>query len=209
MVPNSFKNYVYAFAAALLIVACASQEEPAAKMISDIEALVKAASADATQYVPDQLTDVESKLGALRASFDKKDYKAVLSGAPPVMSAAQGLASAAAAKKDEVLKGLNDEWTSLASALPGNANAIQSRIEFLSKKVNQKMASGVDLDAAKASLSDANLQWSKAQAAFAGGNLKDAVANGKSAKTSYDALAASMKLDFKEPAAVTDTSPMG
>ncbi len=49
-----------------------------------------------------------SKLGGLKASFDKQDYAAVVTGAPAVLSAAQGLATAAAAKKDEVLKALND-----------------------------------------------------------------------------------------------------
>ena len=196
-------------AAALLLAGCAGQKEPARKMISDIETLVNASSADAAQYAPSQLEDVQSKLGDLRASFDKDDYKAVVSGAPPVLAAAQSLAGAAAAKKDEVIKALNVEWTSFATTLPANAAAIQSRIDFLSRKENQKMASGVDLDAARTSLGNATAVWSKAQGAFSAGSLPEAVTIAKSAKTSLDALAASMKLDFKQPAAVRDTSPGG
>jgi hypothetical protein len=143
----------------------------------------------------------------LKADFDKQDYKAVVSGAPAVLASAQSLASAAAAKKDLILKGLNDEWTSLASTVPQDTTAIQSRIDFLSKKANKKLASGVDLDAARTGLSAVTALWSKAQAAFAGGNLAEAVTTAKSAKTSVEALAASMKLDFKQPAAVQDTSP--
>jgi hypothetical protein len=207
--PNSVRTCACLCAAALLLASCAGQQEPAQKMISDIETLVNASAADAAQYAPDQLQDVQSKLGDLRASFDKHDYKAVVSGAPPVLAAAESLAGAAAAKKDEVTKALDVEWTTFASTLPANAAAIQSRIDFLSRKENKKLASGVDLDAARTTLGSVTALWTKAQAAFSAGSLAEAVTTAKSANTSLDALAASMKLDFKQPAAVRDTSPGG
>jgi hypothetical protein len=203
----ALRQYALVSIVAIALAACASQKEPAQKMIGDIEAAVNAAGADAAKYAPEQLTDIQNKLGTLKASFDKKDYKAVIDGAPPVMSEAQGLASAVSAKKDQVMKALNDEWTSLAGVLPGNANAIQSRIDFLDKKANKKLAGGVDLDAAKSGLSDVTSLWSKAQAAFAAGNVDEAVTTARSVKTKLDALAASLKLDFSQPAAVQDTTP--
>jgi hypothetical protein len=206
---RSLRSYACLLSAILVLAACSMQKQPAQKTISDIETLVNSSSAEAAQFVPDQLQDVQSKLGELRASFDKGDYKAVLSAAPPVMSAAQGLAGAAAAKKDEVEKALKTEWMSFAGSLPENASEIQNRIDFLGKKENQKLASGVDLDAARTSLGQANALWSKAQSAYSAGNLPDAVTTAKSVKGSLDALAASMKLDFKQPAAVRDTSPGG
>lgn len=208
-VVHMIRSYACLLTAAVVLTACSMQKEPAQKTLGDIESLVNASSADAAQYVPDQLQDVQSKLGDLRASYDKGDYKAVLSAAPPVMSAAQGLAGAAAAKKDEVVKALKTEWLSFSSSLPENASEIQNRIDFLSKKENKKLASGVDLDAARTSLGQANALWSKAQSAFSAGNLPDAVTTAKSVKGGLDALAASMKLDFKQPAAIRDTSPNG
>ena len=187
--------------AALLLAACAGQKEPAQRLIADIQATVTAASDEAAKYIPDQLMDVQTKLGELRAAFDKKDYPAVVQGAPAVLDAAQSLATAAAAKKDEVLKALNDKWTGLAGSVPGYMTAIQNRIDFLGKKANKKAAAGIDLDAAKAGLADAMSLWSKAQAAFAGGNMDEAVGTAQSVKAKAESLAAALKLDLSAPVA--------
>jgi hypothetical protein len=186
---------------AVVLAACAGQKEPAQKLIADIEATVAAAEPEAAKFVPDQLMDVQTKLGELKASFDKKDYGAVVAGAPAVLGAAQSLATAAAAKKDEVLKALNDQWTGLAAAVPGNVIAVQNRIDFLSKKTSKKQAAGIDLDGAKAAIADASSLWSKAQAAFGAGNLEEAVATAKEVKSKVDTVAAALKLDLNSPVA--------
>jgi hypothetical protein len=180
---------------AITLAACAGQKEPAKKLISDIEAVVTAASTEAAKYVPDQLAEVQANLGTLKASFDKQDYAAVVTAGPGVLSAAQGLATAAAAKKDEILKGLNDQWTGLAASVPAEVTAIQNRIDSLSKKSNKKLAAGIDLAAAKSGLSEASSLWSKAQAAFAAGNMEEAVQTASDVKTKVDALAATLKMD--------------
>jgi hypothetical protein len=200
---NGLKNFALISLTALLIAACASQREPAQNMISEIDATINAAGADAAKYVPDQLNDVQTKLGALKASFDDQDYKAVVTAAPPVLSEAQGLAGAAAAKKAEVMEGLNDQWTSLSDAVPGYFTAIQNRIDQLGKKKNRKLAARIDLSAAKSGLSDAQSLWSKAQGAFGNGNLDEAVPAAKDVKAKLDALAASLNVDPSAPAAIS------
>jgi hypothetical protein len=195
------RTYTAVAVAAVWLAACASQMEPAQKLIGDIEGTVSAASADAAKYVPDQLQDVRAKLADLKASFDKKDYAAVVTGAPAVLLAAQGLAGAAAAKKDEVVKALNSDWTSLAASLPASVTAIQSRIDLLGKKAGKKLAAGIDLAAAKSGLTDATSLWSKAQAAFAAGNIEEAVNTAKDVKAKLESLAATLKVDLTPPAA--------
>jgi hypothetical protein len=200
-------RYALISMAAIILTACAGQKEPAQKLIGDIESTVTAASAEAAKYVPDQLADVQAKLSTLKASFDKQDYAAVVTGAPAVLSAAQALATAAAAKTDEVLKALNDEWTGLSASLPGDVTAIQNRIELLSKKSSKKMAAGIDLAAAKVGLGDATSLWSKAQAAFASGNLDEAVSSAKDVKAKIESLASSLKVELPASAAAPAAAP--
>jgi len=187
--------------ATLLLAACASRMEPAQRAISDIEAALSTAASDAAKYVPDQLTDVRRELGDLRATFDRQDYAGVLKAAPAVMERAQSLASQAKAKKAELAQALGGQWADLAARLPGYMTTIQSRIEFLAKKSSRKMAAGIDLDAARGSLSEDSSVWSKAQAAFATGNLGEAVTTAKSLASSLEGLASTLKIELKGPAA--------
>ena len=182
--------------AALILAACAGQKEPAQKLISDVESVVTAASSEAAKYIPDQLADVQSKLDALKASFAKQDYAAVVTSAPAVLGSAQELATAAAARKDEVLKSLNETWSALAATVPAEVTAVQNRIDELSKKPGKKMAAGLDLNAAKGAAGDATALWSKAQAAFAAGNLDEAVSTAKDVKAKVEGVAAALKLDL-------------
>lgn len=191
---------VLASLALVLLAACSGEKEPAQKLISDIEATVTAASAEAAKYVPDQLIAVQSKLGDLKASYARQDFAAVVKGAPAVLESAQSLATAAAAKKDELLKALNDQWTGLAATVPGYFPAIQNRMAFLSKKANKKAAAGIDLSAATAATADASSLWSKAQAAFAAGNMNEAVSTATDVKSKLQAVAAAIKLDLAAPA---------
>jgi hypothetical protein len=195
------RRYALIGAAAMVLAACAGQKDPAQKLIADVELTVAAAAPEASKYVPEQLTEVQAQLGALKASFDVHDYAAVVAGAPKVLSAAQDLATAAAARKDQVLKALDDQWSRLAAVLPDEVTAIQRRIDLLAKPANKRMAAGIDLDAARTGLSAAAALWSKAQAAFAAGNLDEAVNTAKDVKAQIVALATSLKLDVGSMAA--------
>ncbi len=192
--------------AAVAVASCSGQKGSAAKLLADIETTVMAASGEAAKYVPGELADVQSKLGALKAAYDKEDYAGIVMNGPAVLSAAQGLARGAAAKKDQILKALDDEWTGLAGALPGYVTAIQSRIDLLSKKSSKKLAASIDLDAAKSGLGEVTSLWSKAQAAFASGNLEEAVRTAKDVNAKIVALARSLKLDLAAPARVSGAS---
>jgi PBP1b-binding outer membrane lipoprotein LpoB len=190
-------RYIFAALLALALAGCSGKKDAAQSLVWEIAATLSAAEPEAAKYIPEQLAEVQTKLTDLRAAFDKKDYAGVIAAAPGVLDQAQALATAAAAKKDQILKAQNDAWTNLAAVLPDEVTALQGRLnELNSKKPVKKARSGtpkaVDLTAAGAAMTDITALWSKAQAAFAGGNLDEAVATATDVKARADALSVTL-----------------
>jgi fermentation-respiration switch protein FrsA (DUF1100 family) len=200
MVSMQRNSFALAMLLAVMLAGCAAQKHSAENLIGQIEATVSAAEPEAAKYVPEKLNEVRTQLAGLREAFDRKDYAGVVSGAPSVLSAAQTLATAAAAKKDAILAVLNDDWTGLVEAVPGEVTTLQSRVDLLGRKSGAKPPKGVDVEAARGRMDDVTALWSQARAAFAAGNLTEAVATAKDVKSKADALAADLKLDIARPA---------
>ena len=179
---------------AILFVACANQMEPAKNALDNIQVTLNSVAADAQKYVPDQYAQAQAKAAALTASYEKKDYAAVVAGAPAVLAEVNGLSGAAAAKKDAMLKAEGDEWRRLAASIPQSISAVQTRIDALSK--TKRAPKDVDLGAAKSGLADASAAWDKAQSAFKSGNPADAVAAAKDGQTKLNAAAEALKLSL-------------
>jgi hypothetical protein len=187
------KGFLTLCSVTILFAACVNQMEPAKNALDNINTTLKSVSGDAQKYVPDQFAEAQSKAAALTASFEKKDYAAVIAGAPRVLTEVNGLAGAAAAKRDEMAKAVGNEWRSLAAAVPQSLSAVQSRIDDLSK--TKRVPKGVDLAAAKSGLADATSAWDKAQEAFKSGNPEDAVTAAKDAQSKIAPAAAALKLN--------------
>jgi len=195
-------QFLSVLVAGLVLAACASQMEPAKKMLADVEAAVAAAGADAQQYVPDQVAAVNQKLADLKAAFDKQDYKAVITGAPALLNEAKGLADAAAAKKKEVLEALGTQWTALAAELPQSVSAVEAKLATIAK--SKKLPSGVTKDgvaAAKSGLAEAKTAWDEAKSAFGSGNVQAALDKAKGVKAKLDEVASKLGLAAAKPAA--------
>jgi hypothetical protein len=195
--------------ALVLLAACASQREPAQKMIGDIEAAVSAASADAAKFVPAQLIEVQAKLDDLKTALTAQDYRGVLARGPAVLREAQDLAGAAAAGKADLKRSLEEQWSSLASLVPQEEVTLQNRMEMLRQRRNRKIARDVDLDAVKSALESASSQWSKAQGAFGNGNLEEAVAAGKDAESRLASIASALKIELPAGAGAPAAAPAG
>jgi hypothetical protein len=77
---------------AMLFLACVNQMEPAKNALDNIYVTLNSVATDAQKYVPDQFAQAQSKVAELTASYEKKDYTAVVVGAPAVLMQVKGLA---------------------------------------------------------------------------------------------------------------------
>jgi hypothetical protein len=201
MSPGRLRHYSVGMILGLALCACADERQPAQRAISDIDTRLNAAAPEAARYVPEQLHQVQDALEALRATYQEQRYVTVIAKAPGVMSAAQALGAAAAARKAAIEAALNDQWTALASAVTVDAAAIQNRLDGLAQRSGKHPGGSTELDAARAGLSRNASLWSKAQAAFATGNMTEAVAIATGVKSNLETLAGSINLDLAAPSA--------
>jgi hypothetical protein len=190
---NRFANFLAIGIAALLCNACLDEREPAKQALDEISNVLMAASADATKYAPDQMASVQKELADLKISYDRKYYGDVVAHAPSVLTDAKNLAADAAAKKDDIANA-HREWNGFAASLPQGITAVKARVDVLSKA--KRVPMGIDLAAAQSSLADATDGWARAQAAFAGGKVDEAVSTAKDVQSKTGAAAAALKLEL-------------
>lgn len=182
----------WALLAVAMAAGCASQLEPAKDMLGNVSAAMAETSADAAQAVPEQYAEVQRQVAELQARFDREDYTAVIAQGPAVLAAVHGLGQAAAAKKAAMAAALGRDWAQLASSLPDEFSAIEQRLDFLG--ANARAAAGIEVAAARTTLRSALSLWSKGQAAFAAGNLPEAVQTGHTAQEQADSLKSAIRL---------------
>jgi hypothetical protein len=166
--------------ATVFLSACASDKVPAETALKAAESAVSATVAEASKYVPDEAKALQDSLSSLKDSFAKGDYKTVLAGASNLTAQTKALADAAAAKKADLTK----NWTDVSEGLPKVIEAIQGRVEILSK--SKKLPANVEktaVDSAKTGLESMNKAWADAQASFSAGNLADALAKANALKS--------------------------
>ncbi len=177
-----FKRLMFAIVAVALcsvLTACSTAKAPAEAAIKAADEALAGVRVEAAKYVPDQLKSVEDALATAKENFQKGEYQQALTGAQDLAAKAKDLATAVAAKKDELTKA----WQEMSGGLPGMVEAIQSRVNILSK--SKKLPAGLDkekFESAKASLATVTQTWSDATAAFQGGNLTEAVDKAKAVK---------------------------
>ena len=178
--------WVLVMLAAVLVAACQNQRAPAEQAVAAAESALTTIRDMATRYAPDQLQAVEAQLNSAKDSLAKGDYKAVLAGMPALQSAINSLKDTATAKQQEVEAAnakAKDAWGPMSSDVPKMVDAIQSRVDILSK--SHHLPKGVTKDslaAAKSSVDSMKSAWGAAANAATSGDYNTAVSKGQAVR---------------------------
>ena len=177
--------WLLATLAALALSGCANQKAPAEQAVASAETALAAVRDEAQKYAPDQLQAVDAQLNAMKDNLSKGDYQAVLAAAPNVNSSISGLKDVADNKKaeaDAALAKAKDAWGPMSTDVPKMVDAIQSRVDKLSKGHLPKGVTKDNVASAKSALDSMKSAWSDASNAAASGDYSTAVSKAQTVK---------------------------
>ena len=172
--------------AACGLASCANQKAPAEQAVASAETALNAVRDEAQKYAPDQLQAVDAQLSAMKDNLNKGNYQAVLAAAPNVNSTISGLKDVADNKKaeaDAALAKAKDAWGPMSTDVPKMVDAIQGRVDKLSKE--RHLPKGVTKDSlasAKSALDSMKSAWSDASNAAASGDYTTAASKAQTVK---------------------------
>ena len=172
--------------AACGLASCANQKAPAEQAVASAETALSSVRDEAQKYAPDQLQAVDAQLTAMKDNLNKGNYQAVLAAAPNVNSSISGLKDVANNKKaeaDAALAKAKDAWGPMSTDVPKMVDAIQGRVDKLSKE--RHLPKGVTKDSvasAKSALDSMKSAWSDASNAAASGDYTTAVSKAQTVK---------------------------
>ena len=182
--------------AALGAIGC-SGKEAATAAVDAAQASFNAVKGDAVKVLPDETQKLSDALATARTDIDQGKIKEAMDAAKAMPDQVKQLADAAAKRKDE----LTASWNSVSAELPKAVDAVQEKVDALSKDPN--LPAGLDATTfagIKESLTVMKQTWADAQAEFQGGDLAAAIAK---VGTIKQALASAMPaLHLEIPAAL-------
>ena len=187
------RNLVLVIVAALLSACAPKDEAPARKAIDQISAAIESAGPDATKYVPGHVAALERQVTKLKIRFYDGDYQAIVAEAPATLERAQALATTAAAKKAEIAKVLDAEWSKLLTDVPATIESASKYVDGLI--ASKQTAPGVTQEmvaSARTGIDGQKSLWEKATATQAAGDLEQAVTLGTHVKRRLENLVAAL-----------------
>ncbi len=193
------KMFVALTAITLVLGACANQKEPAEKAVAQVESALAEFRTDAEKFAAEELKSVDESVAKLKANLAKKDYKAVVTGAPSVSSSVTSLKDTVAKAKidaETVAAAAQAEWGELNTSVPQLVEAIQSRVDTLTK--SRKLPKELDkatFETLKTDFEAVKADWSSATAEFTAGAASDAVRKARAARVKAEEIHAKLGMN--------------
>jgi len=179
-------NWLAAGAAAMLMLACSSQKDPAEQAIANIDSSLDAIHDTAAKYSPDSLKSVEAQVSTLKQSFAKGDYSGVLAAAPAVTTAVKALRQDAQTKSSEAdaaLAKVKQQWRTLTYEVPKLVADLHTQMDTFSKgRGLPKGVSKASFASAKDGVASLDAMWSDANNTVSTGDYAGAVTKGQAVK---------------------------
>lgn len=176
-------------AVAAVLTACS--KGPAEAALKSADAAIEAIGPEAEQFVPTEWAALQEAAKAAHESFTKGDYASALSAAQALPAKASDVATAAARKKEQVLKA----WSELQASLPQLVQTLTEKVGALSKlKTLPKDVEKAAVENAAEAMPGISQLWQDAAQAAANGDLMAAVTRGEEAKARAEELATSLGL---------------
>ena len=186
-------NWLVAGVATLLMLACSSQKDPADEAIAKIDNQMEAIHDTAAKYSPDTLQSVQSQIAAIKQSYDKGDYSAVLAAAPAVTKAIADLkqdASAKASEADAALAKVKQQWRNLTYEVPKLVADLHTQVDsFSNSKSLPKGVTKQKFTTAKDGVASLDAMWTDANNTVSSGDYAGAVTKGQAVKDKATELA--------------------
>jgi ActR/RegA family two-component response regulator len=186
------KMLVALAASTLLLAGCANQKEPAEKAVAQVESALAEIRADAEKYAAEDLKPVDESVTKLKKNLASKDYSGVVMGAPAVASSVRALKETVATKKadaEATMAAAQAEWSELNTSVPQMIEAIQSRVDVLTK--SRKLPKDVDkaaFETIKSGFETMKSEWTQASSEYTSGMAADAVRKARNVKSKGDEI---------------------
>ncbi len=172
--------------AAMLMLACSSQKQPAQDALNRMENTLDSIHDAASKYAPDTLKSVEEQVQAVKQSFDKGDYAAVLAATPNVNAAIVSLRKDANEKQaaaDAAVAKVKQEWRNLSAEVPKLVAGLHSQVDALSSgRGLPKGVTKASFATIKDGVASLDTMWTDANNAVSSGDYAGAVTKGQAVK---------------------------
>lgn len=173
-----------------LVVACTdAAKAPAEAAMAAAGSAVEQLKGDAARYAPDAVKAVEASYASAKDLVSKQDYKGALALASEIPAKVKAALAAAAAKKDELVKAVNDA----AAELPKMIADLKEKVAALAK--SKKLPKGMDkaaVEKAEQGVAALDAGWKKLSAQVKEGAYEAAIESSKALKAQAQEIARSI-----------------